>query len=172
MNKTNNLRRKQGSAEFAKGDFISVIGRVLDSNCVPVVGAVVEIWHANAEGINQFENQDHNKMDANFLGSGTAITDNLGNFSFLTIFPGATEEHAPHFNLHVRHADFMPMETIMYFENQQLNVTDSILNNEIEESKRYLLVAKGEKINKNSLEEGIKYRFDITLEGKNKYLTY
>ena len=84
--------------------------------------------------------------------------------------PGATEVRAPHINFRITHDDFMPMETTMFFENQALNHKDPLLINEIDAIQRHLLVAKGEKINKNSLEEGINYHFDITLEGKNKYL--
>jgi protocatechuate 3,4-dioxygenase beta subunit len=169
---TNNLRRKQGSPEFALGDFVTVEGRVVDSNCVPVEGAIVEIWQANALGINQYETTDYKKIDPNFLESGSILTDNLGHYSFLTIMPGATEVRAPHINFRITHDDFMPMETTMFFENQALNHKDPLLINEIDALQRHLLVAKGEKINKNSLEEGINYHFDITLEGKNKYLTY
>lgn len=172
INFTNNLRRKEGSPQFALGDFITVEGRVLDSNCVPVEGAVVEIWQANALGVNQFETTEFKKIDPNFLGSGAAVTDNLGYYSFLTILPGAGDNNAPHINFRITHDDFMPVETVMFFENQALNLKDPLLINEIGASERYLLVANGEKINKNSLEEGINYHFDITLEGKNKYLTY
>ena len=171
-NSTNNLRRKQGSPEFAAGDFITVEGKIVDSNCVPVEGAIVEIWQANALGINQYETHDYKKIDSNFLESGSTLTDNLGYYSFLTILPGATEVHAPHINFRITHEDFIPMETTMFFENQSLNHKDPTLINEIDATQRHLLVAKGEKINKNSLEEGVNYHFDITLEGKNKYLTY
>lgn len=171
-NPTNNLRRKQGSPEFAVGDFITIEGRIVDSNCVPVEGAIVEIWQTNALGINQHETNDYKKIDPNFLESGSTLTDNLGHYSFLTILPGAAGVHAPHINFRVTHEDFMPMETTMFFENQSLNLKDPILINEIDATQRHLLVAKGEKINKNSLEEGINYHFDITLEGKNKHLTY
>ena len=169
---TNNLRRKQGSPEFAMGDFITISGRILDSDCVPVEGAIVEIWQANALGVNQFGTKDYAQVDPNFLESGTIITDNLGSYSFLTIMPGATNDHAPHVNFRITHEDFSPTETIMFFENQALNYKDSKFINEIDSTQRHLLVAKGKKINKNSLEEGINYHFDITLEGKNKYLTY
>ncbi len=171
--KSNNLRRKTGASEFAKGDFITLEGKVTDSNCVPIEGVVVEIWQANSFGINQHDEGVYDKIDKNFESTGMSITDNLGNYKFLSIFPAPSSgKRAPHINFRLRHKDFMPVETEMFFENQFANGHDFNLIKQVDMPKRYLLVAKGEKINKNSSEEGIKYRFDITLEGKSKYKTY
>lgn len=171
IEKSNNLRRKTGSTEFAKGDFIIIEGRLTDSNCVPISDAYIQIWHANSFGIYEHEKGNFNKKDKNFKGSGATITDNLGYYRFLTIFPGSINGDAPHVNFIIQHKDFFPIETTMFFENHDSNLQDPILNTEVDEQKRYLLVAKAEKINKNS-QEDIKYRFDITLEGKNKFLNY
>lgn len=172
IEKSNNLRRRTGSAEFAKGDFIILEGRITDSNCVPIADALIQVWHANNLGIYEHVKGNYSKKDKNFVGSGSTITDTLGYYRFLTIFPGSTNGDAPHINFTIQHKDFFPFETSMYFENHALNQTDPILNKEVDQQKHYLLVAKAEKINKNNQEEDIKYRFDITLEGKNKYLNY
>ena len=171
--KSNNLRRKTGSSEFAKGDFVTIEGRVVDSNCVPIEGVAVEIWQANSIGINQHDDGVFEKIDQNFESTGMTTTDNLGYYRFLSIMPGPSSgKRAPHVNFRLRHKDFMPIETEMFFENQVANGYDSNLNKQVDLPKRHLLLAKGEKINKNNTEEGIKYRFDITLEGKSKYKTY
>ncbi len=171
--KNNNLRRKVGSSEFAKGDFITIEGRVTDINCVPIEGVVVEIWQANSLGVNQHDAGVYDKIDENFESTGTAVTDNLGNYKFLSIFPAPSAgKRAPHINFRLKHKDFMPIETEMFFENQHANGYDINLMKQVDMNKRHLLVAKGEKINKDISEEGIKYRFDITLEGKSKYKTY
>lgn len=171
-NKSNNLRRKTGSVEIARGDPILLTGMVTDSNCVPIAGAVVEIWQADCLGVMKGFAQDHRKGDVKFKYTGTAITDNLGGYSFITVFPGALKDRAPFINFKILHNDFMPMETVMFFENQSYNDFDHILNRDVDADRRYLLVAKGEKIYKNNVQESIKYQFDITLEGKNKYLKY
>lgn len=173
INNNNNLRRKTGSPEVAQGDFITIEGRVLDSNCVPVPNAVVEIWHANSEGVDQNDVNIHHGIDPNFLGSGKAITDNLGYYRFLTIFPGTIDEgRAPHINFRIRHRDFMPTETEMFFENQMNNGKDQNLVEQVRWSKRHLLIAEGNKINPANSEEGIKYGFNIVLEGTSRYKTY
>lgn len=170
--KTNNLRRKTGSSEFAKGDFIVISGRIIDENCVPISEATVEIWQNNALGIDQLNQTDDPHIDSNFLAAGTAITDNLGYYKFLTIFPGKGKENrVPHINFRVKHRDFLPLETEMFFENQLGNETDKPLNTDVSLSERNLLIAKAEK-NGIDLEKGIKYVFDITLEGINKYKKY
>lgn len=166
--KNNNLRRKMGATEFAEGDPIIVEGRILDINCAPVAEAVVEIWQGDA-----FGNYNPQKIDKNFSNTGTAITDNMGVYRFLTIFPGMSNKHeAPHIHFRVKHKDFLPFETSMYFENQASNVTDRNLTREIPKSKKDLLLAKAKKLDNNEMSYSIKYVFDITLEGNNKYLTY
>lgn len=165
---SNNLRRKTGSSEFAQGDMILVEGKVVDSACAPVGEAVVEIWQGDAYG-----EYDQRKMDENFLGSGTSITDNLGNYKFLTVFPGTKgNKEAPHIHFRIKHKDFRAFETIMFFENQLNNDVDRNLNKEVKQSQKHLLLAKAKKLNKNDDRSSIKYVFDITLEGKNKYLSY
>ncbi len=173
INKTNNLRRKPGSSEIANGDFITITGRITDENCVPVTNAVVEIWHLNSKGIDPFNTTPKQNNDLNFLGSGTSITDNLGYYKFLTIFPGSSEKtEAPKINFRIKHADFLPFETVMYFENQFNNDSDKLLKTQVEENKQQLLLAKAKKINNNDYEEGIEYHFNLTLEGKSKYKKY
>ncbi|MFI4983602.1 MAG: dioxygenase [Rickettsiales bacterium] len=170
--KTNNLRRKTGSSEFASGDFVVISGRIVDENCVPITEATVEIWQNNALGLDQASETRDQNVDPNFLATGTAITDNLGFYDFFTIFPGKGKNgRVPHINFRVKHRDFQPLETEMFFENQLGNETDVMLNQEIPAAKQKLLIAKAEK-NDNDLEKGIKYVFDITLEGINKYKKY
>jgi len=174
ISSSNNLRRKTGSSEVAQGDFITVEGRVFDENCVPISGATVEIWQVNSLGLDQFNSTDYVNLDSNFIGSGKMITDNLGNFRFLSIFPGSENDvRAPHINFRVKHRDFMPSETEMFFENQINNSKDSNLISQVERSKRQLLIANTNKIgNDYNQEDGIRYNFDIVLEGKNKYKKY
>jgi protocatechuate 3,4-dioxygenase beta subunit len=168
---SNNLRRRAGSLNYAQGEFIEIYGRLMDSECTPIVGAVIEVSQANANGVYNSTSKHHDLIDPNFVGTGKAITDNLGYYSFLTIIPGAIKSQAPHIRFHVRHQDFLDFETYMYFEDQAMNQKDKTLNKKIESDKRDLLVAKYEK-NINNDSKDIKYRFDITLEGTNKYLKY
>ena len=143
--KGNNLYRKTGSALFAIGEKIKIEGVLVDSNCVPIDGAVVTIWQRNAKGAYQFDGynkeddkySDQKNKDSNFTGSGMSITDNLGRYAFWTIVPKVLTKYT--------------------------NTRD-----------RNLLVAKKieSKDRKQEKElEGI-YQFNITLEGQIKYKNY
>lgn len=173
---TNNLRRKSGSTEFAVGTPIIIEGNILDSDCVPVSDATIEIWQANAKGGVDYYNADQQPqdvLDSNFRGSGSMIADNLGYYNFITVLPGSTGKNsAPHINVRVKHQDFQAFESVIYFENQAMNAVDDLLSKRMVQYDRNLLVAKEEKSIKNISEAGIVYRFNITLDGKNKFKKY
>ncbi|MCB2082325.1 MAG: hypothetical protein KDD76_06765, partial [Rickettsiales bacterium] len=86
INRTNNLRRKTGSAWVAKGVPVLIKGRVLDERCVPVPHALVEIWQADSKG-RTLDGKGTHIMDPFFQGSGAAYTNNVGEYSFLTVYP-------------------------------------------------------------------------------------
>lgn len=171
---TNNLRRKTGSSEFAHGSWIIISGKLTDSFCTPISDAIVEIWQANSfGGIDYSESIKKGRKDPNFLGSGSTITDNEGNYSFFTIFPGSLGKNdKPKINIRVRHRDFLPLETAFLFESSDKNHRNHKQNKSISNNKRDLLVAKQENCITNNQEDDIKYRFNITLEGKNLYRKY
>ena len=139
INSNNNLRRFTGSPDLASGDLILIKGQVLDSNCVPISDAVVEIWQADSYG-NELLNADYEinpEFDKYFVGSGKTITDNMGNYHFLSIMPGSHgNKEAPSINFTVKHRDFLPFETKMYFENQSINSADKMLNKYVENTKK------------------------------------
>jgi hydroxyquinol 1,2-dioxygenase len=67
------------------GDPLAVTGQILAADRQPLPGALVEVWHANAEG--RYENQDpDNQPEHNLRGRFTA--DAHGRFHFRTIRPG------------------------------------------------------------------------------------
>lgn len=165
--KNNNLRRKSGLPDFADGEFININGKILDSNCVPVAEAVVEIWQADTMG-NMLSDDSTLIADKNFAYSGTAITDNLGRYNFFTIFPGSIDKQAPHINFRVRHPDFLPLETYMYFPNNNLNDFDSTLKNIVDKNKKKLLISSYTETDNGT----VTYNFNLTLEGVNKYKRY
>lgn len=170
----NNLIRTTGSSEFAQGKVIEISGVVLDQNCVPVAGATVDIWQANSKGgLDYNSDTPDNLRDPNFSGTGKAITDNSGAYNFRTVFPGSqNDKRAPSITFRVSHKDFLPLETVMYFEGNSSNETDVLFTNEVPKNKRNLLVAKYKNYTNNEDEDDIKFSFDITLEGNNKYKNY
>ena len=56
---------------------------------MPVRGALVEVWQANAAGRYRHKVDDHRApLDPNFTGAGRTLTDDNGRYSFKTIKPG------------------------------------------------------------------------------------
>ena len=180
--KGNNLYRKTGSALFAIGEKIKIEGVLVDSNCVPIDGAVVTIWQRNAKGAYQFDGynkeddkySDQKNKDSNFTGSGMSITDNLGRYAFWTIVPKVEASRAPYINFSIYHVDFLDFRTQMFFPDHGDYNKDSVLTKYTNTRDRNLLVAKKieSKDRKQEKElEGI-YQFNITLEGQIKYKNY
>jgi protocatechuate 3,4-dioxygenase, beta subunit len=122
---SNNLVRKPGSFYVAVGEIIYIQGTVTDSFGLPVDGAIVEIWQTNSAGKYQsLLEAGSSLIDRNFTMSGRAVTDNLGNYYFVTIMPGFYLNRAPHINMNVYHEKFGKIETEMYFEGHPRNYTD------------------------------------------------
>lgn len=128
MKNTSNLRRKTGIALMAAGDRIYFTGKIVDSDCVPVPEAFIEVWHADSVGAYSFKMGD-NKLskDPQFVGAGRAVTNNEGQFSFLTIFPGNYKDRAPHINFRITHSDFNETVGAVFFEYHPANAKDPVL---------------------------------------------
>lgn len=67
------------------GEPLAVSGQVTGPDRQPLPGALVEVWHANAEG--RYENQDPDNQPEHNL-RGRFIADAQGRFHFRTIRPG------------------------------------------------------------------------------------
>lgn len=193
---SNNLTRKVGSADFALGQYIQITGRILDSNCVPVGQAVVQIWQLDRDGndvnayymtYNQLDknlqitanntNNDDKKGDKNFIGSGSTVTDNLGYYKFYTVYPGVDRvKNVPRVKFYIHHKDFYDIETQMFFpEYEKQNKLDAFIKNELfaTDDYRLLIATKGVLSYDNDVNAYVRaYLFDITLYGKNKYREY
>ena len=125
---TSNLRRKTGIALTAAGDRIYFTGKIVDSNCVPVAGALIEVWQADLVGSYSFPMSGKKiSTDPNFIGAGRATTNNEGEFSFLTIFPGNYANRAPQINYRITHPDFGESIGAVFFEYHPLNEKDPVL---------------------------------------------
>lgn len=156
----NNLRRKPGSPIVAEGRLINISGKLVDKNCVPIQNAKVSIWHMNAYGDYQYDDSDHRiaHIDPNFSGSGSIVTNNMGEFSFITILPGEFTNKIPFIDFKIEHEDFLPFETRMFFSDKSPELKK--FNKEI--AKRLVAVAMPDN----------RYEFNITLSGSNIYRRY
>jgi protocatechuate 3,4-dioxygenase beta subunit len=122
---TNNLVKKVGSFYRAFGEVIFIQGTITDSFGVPIQGVVIEVWQTNSAGkYHTLLEPNSEYIDKYFSMSGRAISDNLGNYHFITIMPGSNPGRAPHINMNVYHPKFGRLETEMYFEDHPYNKTD------------------------------------------------
>ncbi|MBL6664735.1 MAG: hypothetical protein ISQ34_02710 [Rickettsiales bacterium] len=166
---SNNLAKKVGSFYRAHGEVIFVQGVITDSFGVPIHNAVVEIWQANAAGkYHTLLEPNSEYVDTFFNMSGRAITDNLGNYYFITILPGRTPGRAPHINFNVYHPKFGKLETEMYFEKHPLNESDYQYLSYNDEERKMLTapVHHSDMFNTKSIKV---FTFNIVMKGVHQY---
>ena len=99
---TNNLRRLSSKHRLAEGDPVILRGVVMDDECVPLAGAFVRLWHADAEGDYEYRDNPED-FDLNFATSGIAVTNNMGQYEFLTIQPGEYYAKPSVFHVQIEH---------------------------------------------------------------------
>lgn len=123
---SNNLAKKPGSFYRAFGEIIFVQGTATDSFGLPIAGAIIEIWQTNSAGkYHTLLDAENEYIDKYFSMSGRTVTDNLGNYSFITVLPGGSVGRAPHINMNIYHPKFGKLETEVYFEKHPYNETDN-----------------------------------------------
>jgi protocatechuate 3,4-dioxygenase beta subunit len=156
------------------GERIIVAGRVLDEDGRPVRRTLVEIWQCNAAGRYAHTSDNHAApLDPNFTGAGRTLTDDDGNYRFLTIKPGAYpwRNHPNAWRpAHIHFSLFGPcfitrLITQMYFPSDPLMPRDPIAQSIPDERARERLIAKFD-WDLTEPEWALGYRFDIVLRGR------
>ena len=122
------LTKVQGQNGVAKGEIIEVVGKILDEQCEPVEGAIVEIWQANHYGKYNHEYDTQGQHDPDFQGWGQAVTKNDGKYRFKTVVPGLYAQRTRHIHFKVSKRGYHEMVTQLYFEGEDRNNTDGIYN--------------------------------------------
>lgn len=125
-----------GKPGRAQGKIIHLMGRVFDAKGVPVRGARVEIWQANAVG-RYAHPGDVNPapLDPAFQGFAEQLTDSDGQYRFKSIKPAAYPINPmnpgavrpPHIHFDIRAADSR-LVTQMYFPGEEANEGDLIFS--------------------------------------------
>jgi protocatechuate 3,4-dioxygenase, beta subunit len=156
------------------GERIILHGRVLDGDGRPVRGTLVEIWQANAAGRYKHVVDGHPApLDPNFTGAGRCLTDDDGNYRFITIKPGAYPwpNHPNAWRAqHVHFSVFGPafatrLVTQMYFPGDPLFFQDPIFHSVRDSRHRDRMISAFDL--DNTVEEwALAYRFDIVLRGR------
>ena len=155
------------------GERIIVQGRLLDGEGRPVRNQLIEVWQANAAGRYIHQRDQHPApLDPNFTGAGRCVTDDNGQYSFLTIKPGAypwgNHQNAwrpahIHFSI-FGHAFTQRIVTQMYFPGDPLFPLDPIYNSIVDREARERLVATFDHSLTSPL-WALGYRWDIVLTG-------
>lgn len=102
------------SASPARGDRLVFVGRVVDSSCQPVMGAVVNVWHTDAAGDYGTE-----AVECCYY-QGSVSTDRSGLFRLTTVRPGQyNEPNAPpqHIHLEISHLSGRVMTELWFADD-------------------------------------------------------
>ena len=128
------LERIDLAGETVTGERVTIHGRVLDGDGVPVPDAVLEIWQANRYGrYAHHEDTQKKPVEKGFAGFGRVATNGEGLFQFSTIKPGPVPgpngtEQAPHLVISVFMRGLLKrLVTRMYFPNDARHANDPIL---------------------------------------------
>ena len=156
------------------GERIIVTGRVMDEDGRPVPNTLIEIWQANAAGRYIHVKEVHDApLDPNFLGAGRFMSDESGQYRFITIKPGSYpwgNHHNAWRPAHIHFSLFGPafasrLVTQMYFEGDPTFAYDPIFNSIPDEAARQRLVAKFS-LDLTEPEWAHAYVFAIVLRGR------
>lgn len=159
----------------AQGQRIVVAGRVEDEDGRAIPNTLVEIWQANAAGRYRHAVDNHSApLDPHCLGAGRAMTDEQGNYRFVTIKPGSypwRSHHNAWRPAHIHFSLFGPalvtrVITQMYFPDDPLFPYDPIFHSIADEGARQRLVSKFD-LQLTEPEWALGFRFDIVLRGRN-----
>ncbi|HEX6979448.1 MAG TPA: protocatechuate 3,4-dioxygenase subunit beta [Alphaproteobacteria bacterium] len=156
------------------GERIIVAGRVLDEDGRPVPNTLVELWQCNSAGRYLHERDQHDApLDPNFTGFGQVVTNENGEWRFLTIKPGAypwRNTYNAWRPAHIHFSVFGPafatrLITQMYFPGDPLLALDPIYNSVPDAKARERLVSSYDP-NLSEAEYALGYRWDIVLRGR------
>lgn len=160
--------------ESAIGERIVVHGRVLDERGLPVPGALLEFWQANAGGRYRHRKEGYlAPLDPNFGGCGRAITAQDGSYGFRTVKPGPypwpngpNDWRPAHIHFSVfGHGFAQRLITQMYFEGDPLIWRCPIVRTIPDKRDVERLIAPLDMANTIPMDARA-YKFDIVLRGR------
>jgi protocatechuate 3,4-dioxygenase beta subunit len=125
-----------------RGRPVELSGIVLTRACRPVAGALVDLWHADADG--DYDNDG-------FRCRGHVFADAQGRFQFRTILPALYPGRTRHFHVKVQAPNRPVLTTQLYFPGEAANRRDRIF-------RPALLMRTA------SIEGGLAARFDFVLD--------
>jgi protocatechuate 3,4-dioxygenase alpha subunit len=148
----------------ARGERVTITGRVFDGAGAPLRDALVEIWQADSAGLYNSPSEMRGSADPHFTGFGRCATGmETGAFSFETIKPGPVpfpdgRMMAPHVGFWiVARGINVGLHTRMYFSDEaEANAADPILTRIEHRHRAETLIGR---------RDGDTITFDIRLQG-------
>ncbi len=101
------------------GTVVVLTGQVLDTNCQPVAGALLDWWQADDAG--DYDNRG-------FRLRGHQYTDKRGNFRLETIMPGLYPGRTRHLHVKVQAPGRRVLTTQLFFPDEPRNQRDGIFD--------------------------------------------
>jgi protocatechuate 3,4-dioxygenase, beta subunit len=156
------------------GERIVVSGRILDENGRPAPNTLVEVWQCNAAGrYIHVRDQHPAPLDPNFTGAGRVVTDENGEYRFITIKPGAypwKNHHNAWRPAHIHFSLLGPsfvtrLVTQMYFPGDPLFAFDPIFNSVTDPKAAARMISRFD-METTVPEWALGYKFDIVLRGR------
>lgn len=102
-----------------QGVYMIVSGQVLGTDCQPIAGALLDFWHADADGV--YDNVGYTLR-------GHQFTDAEGRYELETIVPGLYTGRTRHFHVKVQRPNGPVLTTQLYFPDEASNATDGIFD--------------------------------------------
>ena len=115
----NTPERQNLREEGMAGTPLVITGRVLNNDCTPVAGAILDFWHADDSG--QYDN-------VGFRLRGHQFTDAEGNYRLETIVPGLYPGRTRHIHVIVQGKDTRQLTTQLYWPHEAANARDGIFH--------------------------------------------
>ncbi|HYO47312.1 MAG TPA: intradiol ring-cleavage dioxygenase [Gemmatimonadota bacterium] len=141
------IRADPATGEVSAGtplDLRFQVSRIAEGACVPLAGAVVDVWHCDARGVySDVEDPSFDTQGRKFL-RGYQVTDADGAARFTTIYPGWYRGRAVHVHFKVRSAP----EAVPGFDFTSQLFFDDELSDRVHEQEPY--AANGARDRRNS----------------------
>ncbi len=111
--------RQDLAGDAPRGEPILLGGQVLDADCRPVRGALLEIWHADEEG--RYDNRGWRLR-------GHSFADEQGRWRFSTIVPARYAFRTRHYHFKVQRPGGPVLTTQLYFPDEGQNRLDRLFD--------------------------------------------
>jgi len=106
----------------ADGHLITLEGRVLSRSCRPVAHALLDLWHADQNGLYD---------DNGFRYRGHMFSDAQGRYRFHTIEPAVYPGRTRHFHIKVQAPERSVLTTQLFFPGEPRNQVDALFRTQL-----------------------------------------